>query len=60
MYFKIKLAGRVFGITCQYEEVYAYCRDYIVKDSSDRHFREDAAGIEIVMTAEDILNILVR
>lgn len=55
MYFKIKLAGRVFGITCQFEEVYAYCRDYVVKDSSDWHFREDAADIEIVITAEDIL-----
>ena len=47
MYFKIKTAGLVIGITCQYDKLYAYCREYVVTDLT--------TDFEVIITLQDIL-----
>lgn len=50
MNFKIKLADKMIGITCQYEYLKDFCLEYIVKNS--KSLQED---LPINITPEDIL-----
>lgn len=53
MNFKIKLADKIIGITCQYEYLKDYCSEYIVENSKNADLYESDFQIETEM--KDIL-----